>query len=74
MFEHPWTDSLVSLSSDEDDRDLLLPSPQFSLKVMAGHPRHSDVEKQTFSLVDAIGREELFSRRKCPNCKAELPE
>ena len=44
LFEHAGTNSLVSLSGDEDDRYLLPAILQFLLKLRSSHPRHTDVE------------------------------
>src|SRR5712664_4906497 len=67
LFERAWTDGLICLSGDEDDRNLLPASRQLLLKIGSGHAGHGDVEDQTPGLTDAIGREELFSRRERPN-------
>src|SRR2546423_2478670 len=40
LFEHSRADSLISLSGDEDDRNLLPANHQFLLKVRSTHPRH----------------------------------
>src|SRR6266446_4830560 len=74
LCEHAWTDGLISVSGDEDDRNLLLAMRQFPLEIGSGHTRHSDVEDQTSGLADAIGREELFRRRERLDRKAELPQ
>src|ERR1700754_5095204 len=55
LFEHTWTDGLISMSGDEDDRNLLPAKRQFSLEIGAGHARHGDVEDQTSGLADVIG-------------------
>jgi len=74
LFEHSRADSLVSLSGDEDDRNLLPAKLQFPLKIRSGHPRHGDVEDQAAGLADAIGPEELFRRREYAGSKAELSQ
>ena len=74
LFEHAWTDSRISESGDEDDRNLLPAKRQFSLEIESGHARHSNVEEQTLGLADAIGCEELFRRRERLGRKAELPQ
>src|SRR5712671_4401116 len=62
LFEHSRAHSLVSLSGDEDDWNLLLTKLQFLLKAGSGHSRHGNVEDQASGLADAIGREKLFRR------------
>src|SRR5882724_2442326 len=71
--EHAWTDGLISVSGDEDDRNLLPAKRQFPLEIGSGHARHGDVEDQTSGLADAIGCEELFRRRERPGRKAKFP-
>ena len=44
LFEHSWAYSLISLSGDEDDWNLLPAALQFLLKFRPGHPRHGNVE------------------------------
>src|SRR3989442_1967834 len=44
LSEHSGTNSLVSLSGDEDDRYLLPAILQFLLELRSSHPRHTDVE------------------------------
>jgi len=61
--------SLISLSGDEDDWNLLPTTLQFLLKAGSGHSGHSNVEDQTSGLADAIGREKLFRRRERASCK-----
>ena len=73
-FEQARTDGLVSVSGDEDDRNLLPATLQFPLEIGSGHARHGDVEDQTSGLADVIGREELFRRRERLDRKAELPQ
>src|SRR4029453_18007833 len=73
LFEQVWTDRFASVSGDEDDRYLLPPKHQFPLQIGPAHPRHGDVEDQTLSLTDVIGREELFRRRERLNREAQLP-
>src|SRR3984957_4651876 len=67
LFERAWTDGLICLSGDEDDRNLLPANRQLLLQIGSGHAGHGDVEDQTPGLTDATGREELFSRRERPN-------
>src|SRR4029077_3879377 len=72
LFEHSRAHSLISLSGDEDDWNLLSTTLQFLLKAGSGHSGHGNVEDQTSGLADAIGREELLRRRERAGCKAEL--
>src|SRR6266478_2894859 len=72
LFEHSRAHSLISLSGDEDDWNLLPTKLQFLLKAGSGHSGHGNVEDQTSGLAEAIGREELFRRRERPGRKAEL--
>ncbi len=72
LFEHSRAYSLISLSGDEDDWNLLPTTLQFLLKAGSGHSRHGNVEDQTSGLAHAIGREELFRRRERAGGKAEL--
>src|ERR1700674_647016 len=72
LFERVWTDGLICLSGDEDDRNLLPANRQLLLQIGSGHAGHGDVEDQTPGLTDAIGREEVFSGRKRPNRIAQL--
>src|SRR5216683_3296772 len=74
LFEHSWTNSLISVGGNEDDRNVLPAKLQFPLQIRSGHARHGDVEDQTSGLADAIGREELFRRRERAGSKAELPQ
>src|SRR6266853_2412919 len=62
LFEHSRAHSLISLSGDEDDWNLLPTKLQFLLKSGSGHSRHGNVEDQASGLADAIGREKLFRR------------
>src|SRR3981189_1073598 len=73
LFEQAWTDGLVSVSGDEDNRNLLPAKRQFPWEIASGHARHGDVEDQTSGLADAIGCEELFCRRERLDCKAKPP-
>src|SRR6266436_5739485 len=72
LFEQSRAHSLISLSGDEDDWNLLPTKLQFLLKAGSGHSRHGNVEDQTSGLADAIGREELLRRRERAGRKAEL--
>src|ERR1700730_7309475 len=74
LLEQFWTDGLISVSGDENDRNLLPAKLQFPLEIGSAHARHGDVEDQTSGPADAIGREELFRRRECLGRKAELPQ
>jgi hypothetical protein len=58
LFEQAGTDSLISVSGDVDDRNLLLAKGQFALQIRSAHARHGDVEDQTPGLTDAIGLED----------------
>jgi len=72
LFEQLLANRFICAGGDEDDRNLLPAKLQFPLQVGTAHPRHCDVEDQATGLADAIGREELFRRRKCSDGKAEL--
>src|SRR6266852_5735753 len=72
LFEHSRAHSLISLSGDEDDWNLLPTTLQFLLKAGPGHSGHGNVEDQTSGLADAIRREELLRRRERAGRKAEL--
>src|SRR6266851_1665756 len=74
LFEHLWADGRISVSGDEDDRNLFPAKFQFSLEIRSCHARHGDVQDQTPSLIDVIRREELFRRRERMGRKAQLPE
>ena len=74
LFEQAWTDGLISVSGDEDDRNLFPAKRQFPLEIGSGHARHGDVEDEAPGLAEAIGREERFRRRERLDRKAELPE
>src|SRR5258707_13297529 len=74
LFEHSRADGLISVSGDEDDRNLLPAKFQFLLEIRSCHARHGDVQDQTPSLVDVIRLEELFRRRERMGRKAQLPE
>ena len=52
---------LMSLTSDEDDRNLSPMKPQLPLEFESGDARHSDVEEKTSGLID-VDRSEKFSR------------
>src|SRR4051812_33548017 len=65
-------DSIVAMGGDEDDRDLRLPLGELPLKFRPRHPRHGDIEDQTVRSVDAIRRQEIFSRREGADREAEL--
>src|SRR6266403_56796 len=67
LFEGACTDGLICLSGDEDDRNLLPANRQLPLQIGPRHAGHDDVEDQTPGLADAIGCEELSSRRERPN-------
>jgi hypothetical protein len=72
LFEHSRAHSLISLSGDEDDWNLLSTKFQFLLKAGTGHSGHDNVEDQTSGFADAIGGEELFRRGERAGRKAEL--
>src|SRR6266478_276848 len=72
LFEHSRADSLISVSGDEDDRNLLPAKLQFPLEIVSRHARHGDVQDQTISLGDVIRREELFRRRERMGRKSQL--
>src|SRR6202795_96786 len=60
LFEHSRAHSLISLSGDEDDWNLLPTKFQFLLKAGTGHSGHGNVEDQTSGLADAMGRKKHF--------------
>jgi hypothetical protein len=62
LCKHAWTDGLISVSDDEDDRNRLPAKRQFLLEIGSGHAGHGDVEDQASGLADTIGREERFRR------------
>jgi hypothetical protein len=72
--EQPLTDSIIFVSSDKDDWNLMPAKPQFPLQIGSGHARHFDIEEQASRLADAIGHEELFRRRESLDREAEPPE
>src|SRR6266446_7167088 len=74
LFEQPLTNGLICLSGDEDDRNCFPTDLQRLLQSGPGNAGHGDVEDQTPGLTDAIGREELFSRRECPSRIASLSQ
>jgi len=74
LFERSQTDGLVSLSGNEDDRNLLPGKLQFSLEIRSGHAWHGDVENQAPRLIDVVGREKCFRRAERLDRKAELNE
>jgi hypothetical protein len=74
LLEQVGPNGLIYLTGDEYNRNLLPATRQFQLEMGSAHTRHGEVEHQTFGLADAIGREELFPRRKRLNRKAELPQ
>lgn len=74
LFEQAWTDSFISLSGDEDDRNLSPASGQFLLEIRSRHPwRHGDIEDETSRLVDVIGCEERLRRGERLSRIPELP-
>src|SRR5256886_14321524 len=74
LFAQSRAHSLISLSGDEDDWNLLPTTLHFLLKAGSGHSGHGNVEDQTSGLADAIGREKLFRRRERASCKPELSQ
>jgi len=72
LFAQSRAHSLISLSGDEDDWNLLPTTLQFLLKAGSGHSGHGNVEDQASGLADAIGGEELFRRRERAGRKPEL--
>jgi hypothetical protein len=46
------------VGGDEDDRDLLPPPRQFSLKIGPRHPGHRDVQEEALGFADEVRREE----------------
>src|SRR5437660_12506681 len=74
LFEQSRARSLISLSGDEDDWNLLPTTLQFLLKAGSGHSGHGNVEDQTSGWADVIGRADLFGRRQRASCKPELSQ
>src|SRR6202795_1633023 len=72
LFEQSRAHSLISLSGDEDDWNLLPPKLQFLLKAGSGHSGDGNVEEQTSGLADAIRGKELLPRRERAGRKSEL--
>ena len=73
LFEQAWTNALISVSSDEDDRNLMPAAGQFALEVGSGHARrHGDIEDKTSGLVDVLGCKERFRRGEGLGCISEL--
>src|SRR5579871_665318 len=56
--DYPRPKYVILGRCDENDRDPLTLTIQFSLQLDTRHARHRDVEKQAFGLVHRIGREE----------------
>jgi hypothetical protein len=68
LFEHSWSNGLISLSGDEHDRNHLLANPHFSEEIGSGHAWHRYVEDQTFngnSCVLENGKFRRLCRGKC---------
>src|ERR1700693_5228056 len=63
LSEQAWTNALILVSGDEDDRNLFPAKRQLPLEIWAGHARHGDVEDQTFGPADAVGGKKLLRRR-----------
>src|SRR5712692_4580154 len=74
LFEHSRADGLISVSRDEDDRNILPAKLQFPLEIVSLHARHGDVQDETISLGDVIRGEELFRRRERMGRKAQLAQ
>src|SRR5436190_16189227 len=72
--EQTWTDRLICLGGDIDDRKFRLAAPQLELEIRSAHAGHGDVENQALRLVDVLRRQKLFRRCKGPNCVAEFPQ
>src|SRR6185436_4905349 len=71
QFEHPWTNTFISASGDEHDRNLLPAERQFPLQIGSRHARRGDVEYQTSCPANTISREELLRRRERLDVEAE---
>ena len=74
LFEQAWTNALILVSGDEDDRNLFPAKRQLPLEIGAGHARHGDVEDQASGPADALGGKELLRRRERLGRIAELPQ
>src|ERR1700686_2889363 len=72
--EQAWTNALVLVSGDEDDRNLFPAKRQLPLEIEAGHARHGDIEDQTSGPADAVGGKELLRRRERLGRIAERPQ
>jgi len=71
-FDQPLANQNICIGRNEDDRNRLLPSSQFPLKIRSGHSRHGHVKEQASGLANAIRREELLGRRERAGSKTEL--
>ena len=55
LLQHSSTNSFISLTGDEYDRNFSSATLQFLAEFQAAHARHGDVEYQAASLVNEIG-------------------
>ena len=60
----------ISVSSDEDDRDIAFLNFQPGLQFQTRHLRHKDVSYQARGLTVQTGFEEFFRRSKAPRHQA----
>jgi hypothetical protein len=72
--EQAGAKSLVSVSRDEDDRNLEPAAGQFFLKRRSAHAWHGDVQNQAARLTEQRRRKKLFGRRTRLRSEAECPE
>src|SRR5262249_11814048 len=72
LFGRPRPDSLIRLSSDENNRNLVASKLQFSLEIQSGHTGHRDVQNETSGPIHATGREKFLRRRKGAGFETKL--
>jgi hypothetical protein len=72
LFEHPLMDRLVSLTGNEDDRNLVAATLELLLQIKTTHTWHSDIQYQTHGSVNAVGYKEFIGRRKSKSRKTEF--
>src|SRR5215470_5624803 len=71
LFEQARADCFISVSRNEDDRDIMPAKRQFPLEIRSRHSWHGDIEDQASGLTNVIGRQELLRRRERLNRIAE---
>jgi|SRR6516162_2263148 len=68
------TSSLIPLTRDEDDRNIVPASSEFPMEIRPGHARHADIDDQTVAVAEIIGSKELFGRGKRKDAIPEFLE